>query len=82
MTETNGLTTEELLALIAETNKRIDRNYEEHKRIHRILAENQLALSSLVDRQEKRTVDLAEIQRDTLLLLNRQDDRLNRLERR
>ncbi len=61
MTDTNGITTRQLLERIDETNRRMDQRDE---------------------RFEKMIGQLASIHRDTLLLINRIDDRVSRLESR
>ena len=61
MTDTSGFTTKQLLTLIAQTNERIDRNYEEQRKtnrelveINRTLAEGQIAIAGILNRMDDR----------------------------
>ena len=65
MTDTSGFTTKQLLTLIAQTNERIDRNYEEQRKtnrelveINRTLAEGQIAIAGILNRMDDRMARL------------------------
>lgn len=87
--ETNGLSTKQLLEIIADSHRRMDRRSEENRKMIRELAAMNKQITLMVDRQDERMAQLdrtqaqlAGMQKDVALILNRQGDRLTRLENR